>query len=274
MAEIVNNNELPDHDKMSNAPRDEYDYSTAPPAPSMHPLALYQSAPNTNNTIINTNTNLVQNAAYHPTATTATISTPPKTNFSDMNRDNALVTGYGPLDYGYGMTPTATTYNANDVNMAPFMDSNVNSRGRRHSSVGEFFSGLMGRDDNNIYNCRMSRSRTRDNSTTHTRRRNSITKFFSPGKEEHAHESLGRRRSSTYLSMGFKTDTGGDEHKGPYADVSRSQAQHMERVRETEHNLGLTHNADGLPLPKENTGQRRRSSVAHILGFDKKLLAF
>ncbi|KAF9284184.1 hypothetical protein BGZ68_004841 [Mortierella alpina] len=59
---------------------------------------------------------------------------------------------------------------------------------------------------------------------------------------------------------------------GPYADVSRAQAQHMERIREAERNLHRTHNADGLPLPQEN-GQRRRSSLAHILRLDKPLLA-
>jgi hypothetical protein len=49
----------------------------------------------------------------------------------------------------------------------------------------------------------------------------------------------------------------------------------MDRVREAEKNLKLTHNKDGLPLPKENmqAGGRRRSSLAKILGFDKPLLA-
>ncbi|KAF9179044.1 hypothetical protein BGZ51_008157 [Haplosporangium sp. Z 767] len=273
MAEVVNNYELPDYNKMYNTPEGGYDHNTAPQAPSMHPLASFQPAPNTDNTITNTNTNLVQNAVNHPTAVTATTSTPIKSNFSDMNRSNALVTGYGPLDFGYGMTPTVTICNASDVNMAPFIDSNVNAHGRRRSSVRDFFSGMAGRGGNNTNDRRMSRSSTRDNSTTHTRRRSSVAKFFSPG-EEHAPENLGRRRSSTYLSMGFKTDTGGNEHKGPYADVSRAQAQHMERVREAERNLQLTHNVDGLPLPKENTSQRRRSSLAHILGLDKPLLAF
>ena len=34
----------------------------------------------------------------------------------------------------------------------------------------------------------------------------------------------------------------------PYADASRSQAAYMERIREAERNLKLTHNIDGLPL--------------------------
>lgn len=62
----------------------------------------------------------------------------------------------------------------------------------------------------------------------------------------------------------------------PYAHVSRSQAEYMDRIREAEKNLKLTHNKDGLPLPKDNmmqAGGRRRSSLAKILGFDKPLLA-
>jgi len=62
----------------------------------------------------------------------------------------------------------------------------------------------------------------------------------------------------------------------PYADVSRSQAEYMDHIREAERNLNLTQNKDGLPLPKDNmmqAGGRRRSSLAKILGFDKPLLA-
>lgn len=64
----------------------------------------------------------------------------------------------------------------------------------------------------------------------------------------------------------------------PYAYVSRSQAEHMERIREAERNLHRTHNVDGLPLPNNQAlgldpRQRRRSSLARVLGLDKPLLA-
>ncbi|KAG0352732.1 hypothetical protein BG005_007878 [Podila minutissima] len=186
-------------------------------------------------------------------------------------------TGYGPLDYGYGMTPAVTIHGVHGVpvNMTPFTapagDLQVQggmvggNPGRRRSSISEFFSKVMG-DEKPHQPSPLSSSTT----YTHTRRRSTAKNLTAPA------DNLGRRRSSTFTSLGYTSGSDGNEHKGPYADVSRSQAQHMERVREIEKNLHLTHNKDGLPLPQAevvDVRQRRRSSVAHIFGFDKPLLA-
>ncbi|KAF9977268.1 hypothetical protein BGZ73_006529 [Actinomortierella ambigua] len=86
---------------------------------------------------------------------------------------------------------------------------------------------------------------------------------------------LGRRRSSAYLSADDVKE--GTIHKGPYAHISKAQAEHMERLREAERNLGRTTNIDGLPLPEtqpDDKRHRRRSSLANVLGLNKKMLAF
>ncbi|KAF9910300.1 hypothetical protein EC991_006799 [Linnemannia zychae] len=194
-----------------------------------------------------------------------------------MNTSGASnVNGYGPLDYGYGITPIATNSNA-PVNMTPFQASadNNGGKGHRRSSVGNFFDKVTGVDSSQ--QIPMRKTVTSDqaiNNSNGGRRRSSIAKFLSPDPQPNG-ANLGRRRSSAFTSLGYKTDAGGNEHKGPYAHVSRSQAEYMDRVREAERNLNLTHNKDGLPLPKDNAMQtgRRRSSLAHILGFDKPLLA-
>ncbi|KAG0340590.1 hypothetical protein BG000_011632 [Podila horticola] len=192
-------------------------------------------------------------------------------------------TGYGPLDFGYGMTPAIVTHHHPDVpvNMSPFTappsgDLEVQggmvggNPGRRRSSVVEFFSKVRG-DDKNDKNFKASSLP----STTyiHTRR-GSSAKNLTPIAPK---DNLGRRRSSVFTAMGFKPEAEGTEHKGPYADVSRSQAEYMERMREAERNLHLTHNKDGLPLPQADdipdVRQRRRSSIAHFFGLDKQLLA-
>ncbi|CAO3573981.1 unnamed protein product [Mortierella alpina] len=193
---------------------------------------------------------------------------------------NTNITGYGPLDYGYGMTPTtASTVHSNNAHMAPFSappmgpgsTAAAHAAGGRRSSIRNFFTGG---DTSN--NARQSTHSLPSTGSVHanldTRRRSSIAKLLSPDSNGPSGDQLGRRRSSAYMLMGYKPDADGNEHKGPYADVSRAQAQHMERIREAEKNLHRTHNVDGLPLPQEN-GQRRRSSLAHILRLDKPVLA-
>ncbi|KAF9337021.1 hypothetical protein BG006_006495 [Podila minutissima] len=183
-------------------------------------------------------------------------------------------TGYGPLDYGYGMTPSVTMH-AVPVNMTPFTAPADDLQaqggmvggnpGRRRSSVAEFFSKIVG-DEKSHRPSPLSSSTT----YTHTRRRSSARSPTAPA------DNLGRRRSSAFTSLGYTSGADGNEHKGPYADVSRCQAQYMERIREAERNLHLTHNKDGLPLPQEEVAdvrQRRRSSIAHFFGLDKPLLA-
>lgn len=68
---------------------------------------------------------------------------------------NSNVSGYGPLDFGYGMTPTTTNYSNANVNMSPFIAPNAStaqhhtgqgSAGRRRSSIGNLFFGVVGGD--------------------------------------------------------------------------------------------------------------------------------
>ncbi|KAG0019884.1 hypothetical protein BGZ81_009549 [Podila clonocystis] len=214
-------------------------------------------------------------AMQHPSATANNRRSSIATGATFVTSNNTA--GYGPLDYGYGMTPTVMTHPNVPVNMSPFTapsgDPQVQggmvggNPGRRRSSIGDFFSKMM-RDDKTH-----PASPTSPSTYTHTRR-GSSAKNLTPTAPK---DNLGRRRSSAFTSMGYKTEADGNEHKGPYADVSRSQAQHMERIREAERNLKLTHNKDGLPLPQTDVmpdgRQRRRSSVAHFLGLDKPLLA-
>ncbi|KAG0197177.1 hypothetical protein BGX28_009311 [Mortierella sp. GBA30] len=252
MSEIVNQQsepkpELTDYNKLYNTPGGNYyDYPS-----DVHPLS-----------------------ASHPAATNT-------------------ITGYGPLDYGYGMTPSTTmTVNAGDAGMVPFSappigpgsTASAYAAGGRRASILDMIVGVKADDSSssnggsdsktgdtpNNYLTRTATTHSTNNSLN-TRRRSSLARFFVPDSNVSGNQ-LGRRRSSTYLSMGYKTDADGNEHKGPYADVSRAQAQHMERLREVERNLHRTHNIDGLPLPQENT-QRRRSSLLHFLRLDKPILA-
>ncbi|KAI7821719.1 hypothetical protein BC939DRAFT_493942 [Gamsiella multidivaricata] len=75
--------------------------------------------------------------------------------------------------------------------------------------------------------------------------------------EEYKHS---RRRSS---------ETGG----GKYEDVVRAQALFMDKLREEQARNHITRNVDGLPIPPSMQRDRRRSSLVHILGMDKPLLA-
>ncbi|KAG0293138.1 hypothetical protein BGZ96_003241 [Linnemannia gamsii] len=208
-------------------------------------------------------------------------------NNTSVNNPN----GYGPLDCDddcdHSVTPI-TTNTDNPVHMAPFQapssdngqrkSSGSGGPGHRRSSVGDLFNMMAGIDTSHQVPIRKTVSHSASTNINNSgRRRSSIAKLFMPDSQPNGGSAnLGRRRSSAFTSLGFKTDAGGDEHKGPYADVSRSQAEYMDRIREAEKNLKLTHNKDGLPLPKDDTmqaGGRRRSSLAKILGFDKPLLA-
>ncbi|OAQ34822.1 hypothetical protein K457DRAFT_14028 [Linnemannia elongata AG-77] len=229
-----------------------------------------------------------------PMNTTVDNTTVDNTTVHNTTVDNTTVNnsnGYGPLDYGHDLPPVTTAHTNNTVNMAPFQEptssndqqrtSSSSSAGQVHrrSSVGHLLDWIIGVDSSHQIPLRKTVSQPATaNISNSGRRRSSIAKFLKPDPQpnEGSGANLGRRRSSAFTSLGFKTDAGGNEHKGPYANVSRSQAEYMDRIREAERNMHLTHNKDGLPLPKDNTmqaGGRRRSSVVKILGFDKPLLA-
>ncbi|KAG0268533.1 hypothetical protein DFQ27_006449 [Actinomortierella ambigua] len=144
--------------------------------------------------------------------------------------------------------------------------------GRRRSSIGgilvSVFSGGGNKDGESKDNLDLQRTRSVPASTFSSFSRRRLSKEMSA-------PDLGRRRSSVHLSPSEMKE--GALHRGPYAHVSKAQAEHMERLREAERNLGRKTNVDGLPLPEaqaDDKRHRRRSSIANILGLNKKMLAF
>ncbi|KAF9922137.1 hypothetical protein FBU30_007787 [Linnemannia zychae] len=241
--------EIPDYNKM-------YNTSSYPSIQTMQPM----QPPDSNNQL---------NDEFNPSSS----AQPNNDNYSNK---------YGPLDRGEAPTPTFDNNNTNTtVNMAPFKapPSNNNdhqqARGRR-SSISDFIVGI---DSSNQIPLRKTKSHVTPDSSD--RRRSSFAKFFkTKSQSDRRSSSLGRRRSSFYSTLGFEPETEGQEHKGPYADVSRSQAEFMDHLRETERNLNITHNADGLPIPNEELEDpgvaKRRSSLANVarfFGWGKPLLA-
>ncbi|KAF9934747.1 hypothetical protein BGZ65_003619 [Modicella reniformis] len=61
------------------------------------------------------------------------------------------------------------------------------------------------------------------------------------------------------------------DFSGAYADVARAQAIYMEKLREEQEKKNIKTNADGLPIPPPMGS--RRSSMTHVLGMHKALLA-
>ncbi|KAF9959800.1 hypothetical protein BGZ72_008718 [Mortierella alpina] len=79
-------------------------------------------------------------------------------------------------------------------------------------------------------------------------------------------------RNSIDEDYQFKyTNRRSSDFTGAYADVARAQALFMEKLREEQERKNIKQNADGMPIPPPM--HRRRSSVTHILGMDKPLLA-
>ncbi|KAF9429923.1 hypothetical protein BGZ94_008962 [Podila epigama] len=260
--EQVDQTQVPNYNKMHNTPSGDYNYPSnnnahpfeAQPQPQPQTHQYYQQQP-----LQQQQQPPPQQQQQQQQQQQFQQSQPQQQTHVQYAPNVNATAGYGPLDYGYGMTPLAVSQGNNQVNMAPFQAPNSsNNQTHRRSSIGDFLSSMVGGDS----------SKTSGSSSGG--HRGSISKLLSPSSGK---ENLGRRRSSAYLSMGYVTGADGNEHKGPYANVSRSQAEHMERVRQTEKALNLTHNVDGLPLPKEDQIPRRRSSVAHFLGLDKPLLA-
>ncbi|KAF9106037.1 hypothetical protein BGX27_009346 [Mortierella sp. AM989] len=86
-------------------------------------------------------------------------------------------------------------------------------------------------------------------------------------------KSTSSRRSfkTRPLSWVRRSSVEEQEDNAPYADVVRAQNEFMEKLRAEQEKSGITHNADGIPIPRRSS---RRSSVIQILGLDKPLLAF
>ncbi|KAG0335749.1 hypothetical protein BG004_008343 [Podila humilis] len=313
MSEQAANNpvyqEIPDYNKIFNTPGGDY-YNNEPrqmqPQPSMQPPMpapnqrpqlnqfSVQHSPTANIGAVGANVNANNTADYGPLDSSLPMASTSRA-YSGQN-----------LALGTTTANDSATHPNKQINMSPFQAPTTdNSKSwspenphetktnpaRRRSTIGDFFNNVLGGDNllrssSSSTGSRRSMSGggnvngggiTRTSSTPQPQRRRSSSKHYTSSSSTPSSDKLGRRRSSAYLSMGYTTDASGDEHKGPYADVSRSQAQHMERIREAEKNLRLTHNKDGLPLPNEdalpNARQRRRSSIAHFFGLDKPLLA-
>ncbi|CAO3571033.1 unnamed protein product [Mortierella alpina] len=113
------------------------------------------------------------------------------------------------------------------------------ARGRRRSSLAVFVDKIK------------SASRSRSRSTSLSRRLSRTLSRHSLDEEEEEEAAVG----------------------GPYKDVKLAQQEYVAKLRADQERMGITHNADGLPIPQPEDRQRRRSSVTHILGLDKPLLS-
>ncbi|KAF9952715.1 hypothetical protein BGZ72_005981 [Mortierella alpina] len=113
------------------------------------------------------------------------------------------------------------------------------ARGRRRSSLAVLVDKIK------------SASRSRSRSTSLSRRLSRTLSRHSLDEEEEEAAAVG----------------------GPYKDVKLAQQEYLAKLRAEQERMGITHNADGIPIPQPEERQRRRSSVGHILGLDKPLLS-
>ncbi|KAF9312569.1 hypothetical protein BG003_006155 [Podila horticola] len=86
--------------------------------------------------------------------------------------------------------------------------------------------------------------------------------------------SRGEERSTSLsrrLSRSLSRTEDDEEPSGPYANVKLAQQEYINKLRAEQEKNNITTNADGIPIPQPQ--ERRRSSVAHVLGLDKPLLS-
>ncbi|KAF9927762.1 hypothetical protein FBU30_002879 [Linnemannia zychae] len=98
------------------------------------------------------------------------------------------------------------------------------------------------------------RSRSRSKSRTRSQR-NSLD-----GTDEIPEEFVYSTRKSSDMT-------------GELGEVILAQTLYMERLRKEQAEKGITHNAEGIPIPPPVNHQRRRSSLSQALGLEKPLLA-
>ncbi|KAF9216302.1 hypothetical protein BGZ59_010265 [Podila verticillata] len=117
-----------------------------------------------------------------------------------------------------------------------------------------------------------------DDAQTRGRRRSSLAiladKFLSASRS-HSREASRSSSISGRLSRTLSwtlSDEEENEPTGPYANVKKAQDEYITKLRAEQERNHITTNADGLPIPPQQQ-HRRRSSVAHVLGFDKPLLS-
>ncbi|KAF9979491.1 hypothetical protein BGZ75_009624 [Mortierella antarctica] len=113
--------------------------------------------------------------------------------------------------------------------------------------------------------------------TARGRRRSSLAvlvdKIKSASRSRSRSTSLSRRLSRTLSRHSLDEEEEEAAAGGPYKDVKLAQKEYLAKLRAEQERMGITHNADGLPIPQPEERQRRRSSVSHILGLDKPLLS-
>ncbi|KAF9279840.1 hypothetical protein BGZ68_007656 [Mortierella alpina] len=113
--------------------------------------------------------------------------------------------------------------------------------------------------------------------TARGRRRSSLAvlvdKIKSASRSRSRSTSLSRRLSRTLSRHSLDEEEEEAEVGGPYKDVKLAQKEYIAKLRAEQERMGITRNADGLPIPQPEDRQRRRSSVGHILGLDKPLLS-
>ncbi|KAF9959799.1 hypothetical protein BGZ72_008717 [Mortierella alpina] len=122
--------------------------------------------------------------------------------------------------------------------------------------------------------------RFRSRSRSHSRQRNSTDLPMdrtTTGNSTFSVQSNASSKSRTGSRSGSRSRRTSVDN-GPYADVVRAQQEFMDKLRDEQEKNGVTRNVDGLPLPPRSgpssRSGSRRSSVTHILGLDKPMLAF
>ncbi|KAG0251707.1 hypothetical protein BG011_007434 [Mortierella polycephala] len=119
--------------------------------------------------------------------------------------------------------------------------------------------------------------RLRSRSRSHSRHRNATGDVPMSRTSTQASTTSVQSNASSKSRSGSRSRKSSMEIEGPYADVLRAQNEFMDKLRNEQEMNGVTHNADGIPIPQSNPTSRngsRRSSITHILGLDKPLLAF
>ncbi|KAG0362402.1 hypothetical protein BGZ54_008634 [Gamsiella multidivaricata] len=117
----------------------------------------------------------------------------------------------------------------------------------------------------------LTKTNTTDSSKS---RRSTLAAFAERFRSRSRSHSRSRSRSKGPSRNSLDASDEVEEFRGEYADVARAQALFMDRLREEQAKNNITRNVDGLPIPPPAQHERRRSSLAHILGMDKPLLAF
>ncbi|KAF9189615.1 hypothetical protein BGZ51_009434 [Haplosporangium sp. Z 767] len=181
----------------------------------------------------------------------------------------------------------ATTINTTEIQEATVpaiaFTQEQDHRGRDHNITPLIEEGASEQDFKTKKTHRSSLAafadRLRSRSRSHSRHRNATGDMPMSRTSTQASAASVQSNASSKSRSGSRSGSrkSSMEIEGPYADVLRAQTEFMEKLRAEQEKNGITHNADGIPIPSSNPSSRngsRRSSITHILGLDKPLLAF